>query len=191
MERRQFFTHLTGAGVALGALARPAPHAPAGAEVPKAPLPAASLDDLDRAVRVVLSARRIGQPVFVRFTLHGPARSTTIIPRLARMVQLTAGWVGQSLARLHANGSLKGGQVCLTVQFAGGASALLSVARGPARGDGVDLMVLGNRGAVYQADAGLPWDGGADLGKGRADPKLVRLIERALRSGKPEGAEPK
>jgi hypothetical protein len=185
MERRQFFTHLTGAGVALGAVARPAPAA--DAEVPTAPLPAATLDDLDRAVRGVLSSKRVGQPVFVRLTLHGPAPARTVVPRLARLVTLAARWVGQALTRLHATGSPRSGQVCLTLQFAGGASALVRLARGPVRGDGVDLMVLGSRGAVYHDEGtGHAWDGGTDSGKGRADPKLAGLIERALRSGRPE-----
>jgi hypothetical protein len=61
------------------------------------------------------------------------------------------------------------------------------VARGQPHGDGVDLLVLGNHGALYH-DAGH-----AVLGAEPdpylsevPDPALVAVIRRALRSGKPE-----
>ena len=75
----------------------------------------------------------------------------------------------------------------LTLQFRDGATALVSFARGQPRGDGVDLMVLGNHGALYH-DAGSAqlWDEPADDWPDRPDPDLLAAIERALRSGKPE-----
>ncbi len=184
MHRRELLARAA-AGAALGALA------PAEAAAPPAglpPLPPTNLVDLDRTVRGVLAGKRVGSPVFVRLTLHGPARPGEVVPRLARLARLALGWLGKPLARLHATGSPASGQVCLTLQTASGTTALVTLARGRARCDGLDLMLLGNRGAVY---SGPGWDGGLDLGAAAPDADLVRLIRRSLRTGKPaEGGAP-
>jgi hypothetical protein len=97
-------------------------------------------------------------------------------------------WLGQPLEQVYAIGSAESGQAALTLKFREGATALVSFARGHPRGDGIDLMVLGNRGAIYH-DAGSAelWDDPATPAD-RPDPATVALIERALRSHQPEPA---
>jgi hypothetical protein len=179
--RRAFLARAAGgAGVALAGL----PSAGGAGEEGK-PVPTTSGEHLDQAVRAAIDSKRIGQPVFVRFTFHagGPAKEARA--RLLRMAELARGWVGQDLARVQATGSWRGGQVCLALTFVGGASALVSHARGQGPAAGPDLMVLGNHGALYH-DPGLAnlWGGGMDLGK-PADEKLAVDIDRALRTGQP------
>src|SRR5262245_29607207 len=130
MQRREFIACAGGVPAVLADPPRPG----AGK---KPDLPTTSPADLDRAVRGVVAGRRVGQVVFVRLTLHGPAKSAALAPWLARLTQLAAGWVGQAPLSVYAAGSAASGQATLTVRFAGGASALLTLARGEGRGDGI------------------------------------------------------
>jgi hypothetical protein len=150
-----------------------------------------TLADLHRAVQTTLASKRLGTPVFVRYLQQGLDPGEAVVPRLARATAAVRDWLGQPLERLYAVGSADRGQVSLTLQFRGGATALVSYARGEPRGAGVDLMVLGNHGALYH-DFGSAngWDETAADDAG-PDPTLVTWIDRALRSGKPEAAEGK
>src|SRR5262249_38912355 len=105
-----------------------------------------TLADLHRAVQATLASKRLGRPVFVRYLLHGPDRATAALPRLAQLTAAVRDWIGQSLERVHAVGSPKAGQVSLTLEFSGGATALVCWASSTAAGYGIDLTVLGNHG---------------------------------------------
>jgi hypothetical protein len=148
-----------------------------------------SLAELHQAVAATLASKRLGTPVFVRCTLQGRDR-TAVSRRLAQTVAVVRDWLGQKLDLLHSHSSKDGGQVALTLRFDGGATALVSHAAGSPRGDGVDLLVLGNRGSLTH-DAGqaeLTGDG-LDTALPAPEPELLAWVERAIRSGKPEAAE--
>jgi hypothetical protein len=148
-----------------------------------------TLADLHRAVQFTLATKRLGRPVFVRYLLCSRDRADAALPRLAQLTAAVRDWLGQSLERVHAAGTPRGGQVSLTLEFDGGATALVSWAAAPPRGDGLDLTVLGNRGALYH-DAGSArlWEE-APLGPPpAADKTLLDLLARALRTGRPEAA---
>jgi hypothetical protein len=152
------------------------------------------LSELHFAVLCTVASNRLGQPVFVRYLWQSPEKFA-VAPRLAQMTAEVRDWLGQTLDRVYAIGTAASGQVSLALQFRGGFSALVSVARGQAHGDGVELLVLGNKGALYH-DAGhaVIGAGPAPYSKEVPDPALVAVIRKALRSGKPEpvasGAEP-
>jgi hypothetical protein len=185
MARREFLTRATTTAVVAAEFPAPAA-AEADSEEP-ADLPATDLEELERAVGAVVAGKRIGRPVFVRYTLPGAGKGRQRVARLARMMQAGGQWMGQAPARLYAVGSLKDGAISLTVQFRDGASALLSVVRGKGHGDGVDLLVIGNHGALhYDSATAAGWDATATHRRGEPDAKLVAAIERALRSGRPE-----
>jgi hypothetical protein len=147
------------------------------------------LADLHRSVQTAIASKRVGRPVFVRYTLQGLDQPDAVVPKLARATAAVREWVGQPLERVQAVGNVESGQVSLTLQFRDGATALVSFARTPPHGDGMDLMVLGNHGAIHH-DAGAAelWDERAAATEEPPDPALRALIERALRSGKPEPA---
>jgi hypothetical protein len=142
--------------------------------------------ELHRAVQTAIASKRLGKPVFVRYLLTGPDKAA-VVARLARIVAVVHGWLGQTLDSIHATGSNASGQVSLTLRFREGGSALVSVSRGQRLGDGVELMVLGNHGALYH-DAGHAAVGQNPpaLPEDRPEPALVAAIDKALRSGKPE-----
>jgi hypothetical protein len=186
MARREFLTRAT---VTAAAATELTSAAEAGSDTPAEPdeSPASNLDELERAVEGVLAGKRIGQPVFVRYTLPATGKARQTVARLVHMTQAVRRWIGQPLVRLYAVGSAEARTVSLTVQFRDGASALLSIVQGKGHGDGVDLFVVGNHGALHHDSASGPaWDGTAAPHKGQPDAKLTAVIERALRSGRPE-----
>ncbi len=154
-----------------------------------------TLAPLHRSVQTTLTSGRLGRPVFVRYTVQGLDRPEAIVPKLAQITAVVRSWLGQPLDQLYAIGTTESGQVALTLHFREGATALVSFARSQPRGDGVDLLVIGNHGALYHdaGSAGL-WDEPATAGAEPPDPVLQATIEAALRSGKPEragkGAQP-
>jgi len=164
VRRREFLGSAAGAGLT-----------GAAADEPPAAGVACDLADLDRAVRAALASKRLGQPVFVRLTAHGPGKAAE---QLARLAALAGQWLGQALVRLHAVGS-KGGPASLTLLYAGGASAIVSV--GGAKADGsLDLMILGSRGSLHQEGASS-----FHAVKDVPDPALLGPIRRALATGAP------
>jgi len=142
--------------------------------------------ELHHAVQAAIASKRLGKPVFVRYLLSGSDKAT-VVSRLARIAAVVRGWLGQTLDSIHAVGSAASGQVSLTLRFREGGSALVSVSRSQRLGDGVDLLVLGNHGALYH-DAGHAALGfePAALPDDPLEPALVAAIDKALRSGKPE-----
>ena len=92
----------------------------------------------------------------------------------------------EPLERLYAIGTLESGQVSLTLYFRDGATALVSYALGVPRGNRVDLIVVGNRGAMYHDAGSASFSDEAALREGPKDTIVQAAIERALRSGKPE-----
>ncbi|HXG11400.1 MAG TPA: hypothetical protein VNK04_16720 [Gemmataceae bacterium] len=144
--------------------------------------------DLDRAVQATLASKRLGKPVFVRLTWQGLDRPEAVAPRLAQTMAVVQQWLGQPLDQIYAIGSAASGQVALTLKFREGATALVSFARGQPRGAGIDLMVLGNHGAIYHDAGSAPlWDEPL-VPAGQPDPAVLALVERALRSHQPESA---
>src|SRR5262249_11332429 len=148
-----------------------------------------TLADLHRAVQSTLQSKPLGRTVFVRYSLFSQDRADAALARLAQLSAAVRDWIGQPLERLHAIGSAKTGSVSLTLEFRSGGTALVSWASSPPRGDGLDLMVIGNRGAIYH-DTGSArlWDEGPLGAPEVSDKELLALIERAVRSGRPENA---
>jgi myo-inositol 2-dehydrogenase / D-chiro-inositol 1-dehydrogenase len=112
----------------------------------------ATLAQMDRAVRKTLDSKRLGQVVFVRWHLQGVlAAEGEPLPALAKVVSVISAWVGKPPDRLSALPSGKDGtgQTSLLLQFPDGATALVSEAHGQKAPPGVELMILGNKGALY------------------------------------------
>lgn len=146
-----------------------------------------TLADLHRAVQATIASKRLGQPVFVRYLLCSRDRADAVPARLTQLTAAVRDWLGQVLERVYAVGTPKSGQVSLTLEFRGGATALVGWAASPPRGDGIDLTVLGNHGAVYHDNgASRLWEEGALAAAGAVDRELLAVLERAIRSGRPE-----
>jgi predicted dehydrogenase len=150
------------------------------------------LTDLHGTVKTAIAGKRIGTPVFVRCCLLGAEKPEEVVPRLAQLTAAARDWLGQPLDRVYAVGAPES-HVALTLEFRDGATALVSFARDASAGARVELMVLGNHGAICHdlADAG-PGEPATTALPDPPEQALQALIEQALRTGKPEpaGARP-
>jgi hypothetical protein len=147
-----------------------------------------NLTDLHRAVQSTLASKRLGTPVFVRYSVQSQDKADAAIQRLAQLTAVVRDWLGQALERIYAVGSPKNGHVTLTLEFAGGATAQVTWTGG-SRGGSVDLTVLGNHGAIYHdAGAGNLWDENLSALDDKPDHALVALIDKALQSERPISA---
>ncbi len=148
-----------------------------------------TLADLNRAVQSVLSSKRLGQPVFVRLSVQRFEDDRPAFDRLVQLTGVVAGWLGQRLHAVHAL-AVEPGSVNLTLQFSTGGSAIISYVRTRPIGDGVDLLLLGNQGAVYRDWFAGDSPGNADGFFLPDDPpagtRLREAIQRALKSGRVE-----
>jgi hypothetical protein len=147
-----------------------------------------NLTYLHRAVQSTLASKRLGTPVFVRYSLHSQDKADAAVQRLAQLAAVVRDWLGQVLERVYAVGSPKNGHVALTLEFHEGGTAQLTWTGGGQRGS-VDLTVLGNHGAVYHdAGDGNLWDDSLSALDGKSEQGLVALIEKALQSERPISA---
>lgn len=143
-----------------------------------------SLDDFHRTVQNTLAGKRLGTPVFARYLLQGPVAAKAVPHFLAQILRTVSSWLGQELHRVYALGSVKGRHVTLTLEYQGGASGQVTWAGNP--GQGVDLMLVGNQGALYHDAATQPGEPFPSLPLEPAPKNLVAWIERALRTNQPE-----
>jgi len=142
-----------------------------------------TVSELHRAVQTAITGKRIGKPVFVRYLLQGVLETEgPPLWALARTIAVVGEWLGQSPHKLYSLYSGKGSksQVTFTLLFPDGATAVISEARGQEGNAGVDLTVIGNRGALYHHyDAGglHAWeDSPASLGVRRIEEILPALV---------------
>lgn len=154
-------------------------------------MPASSIDDLARAVQSVITSKRIGTPVFVRLTVPGEEKeAAAIVERVAGLLDLVGGWLGQAALRVHATGNLEARQLSVTTLGANGGTAIVSFTGEKHHGDGIDLLLVGNQGSCYRdAGSGQLWDAFADPRVPGAS--TIRAIQQSLKSGKPVTIRPR
>ncbi len=142
-------------------------------------------DQLRRSVLETIKAGRVGQPVFVRFLVASDANRETQTPLLARLVQTAGEWLGAPPRRLYATVSPLPAGASVSVRFENGATALVSTATPGHAGPTIDVIVLGNHGAVYHDGFAVAAESAATVVDGHEDPALRAAIEATMRSMKP------
>ena len=119
---------------------------------PLTPRSMSTLANLHRAVQTTLASGRLGQPVFVRYTLQGlrpPDGSRPAVPDPGRRSRLARPIAGAALRPRHARERPGGSDP----PFCEGATALVSFARGQPRATASTCWSWATRGALYH-DAG-------------------------------------
>ena len=135
---------------------------------------------LNENVAAAVASGRIGVPVAVRLFCRRPPASESASEWVARLAGLAGGWLEDEPVRVHAVEN--GDAVTLTISYATGKTAMLSVAIGDA--PGASLILLGNTGAVYHdsLSPGVLLAEPADLPPG--DPVIRAALEESLRTGR-------
>lgn len=112
---------------------------------------------LYQTVKEVLDSGRIGRPVFVRCLAQIASDREYLKDAFAEVLATANAWLGASPQRVYAQGGEDAGYITAAVHYLSGQTALASMsaakANGPSR---VDLMLLGNKGAIYYDSLLLP-----------------------------------
>jgi hypothetical protein len=111
---------------------------------------------LYQSVKVALDAGHVGVPVFVRCVAYTANGRDELTEALHQAAAVAGGWLDAPPRRIYVLGGEEAGQITATLQYAGGQSALVSVNPVPPDGAArVDLMLLGNTGALYHESSAL------------------------------------
>jgi predicted dehydrogenase len=112
------------------------------------PKEATRLDFLTQATKTVVEAGRIGTPVFMRCVAQVAPDAAALSDALDNALQAAQTLLNAEPLNVYKLGSSEAGQITAAVKYAAGQTALVSV--GIAHDEPrVDLMLLGNKGAIY------------------------------------------
>lgn len=147
------------------------------------------MQSLYETVKEILDTGRLGTPVFVRCVAQIAPEDEHAGNVLARILTMACSWLEASPLKVYAQRGINSRQITVTVQYIAGQTATVIVNAPPGATTRVDLMLLGNKGALYHDGDVLP--PGFDIS---AEPLpvpkwLVGAIDRSLRAGKPAMVE--
>src|SRR2546423_5993042 len=128
-------------------------------------------------VQTALKAKRIGTPVFARIVAHTVEDHGRIEPVLATALEASAAWMGESIIRVAALGSVASGQITLLASFARGQTALISAGTRATSPALIEMTVIGNRGTITWEPATCE-----ALAAKEPDPDLTGDARRLLRA---------
>ena len=107
---------------------------------------------LNQTVSETLAGDTVGTPVFVRWTAAAAQNTPELKPLLAEMSAYAETWLSARPRRVYATGSADAGHLSLALEYANGQSALLAISLAHDH-PSMNLIILGARGAIYQADS--------------------------------------
>jgi hypothetical protein len=104
---------------------------------------------------------------------------------LAALIERVSRWVAQPVHSLRALQGHQAAHLYALVAFGNGATAIVSLINPTASGPGLDLLLLGNRGAVYCEQLGCSNSPATlfELGNAGAPEQIVQLIRASLQAG--------
>lgn len=149
----------------------------------------ATLAQLHQTVSAAIAAKRAGTPVFVRLHLQGilPSEPAPFRAALANAASLAGSWLGGDATKLHALHGDKNdpAHAALTLAYPSGARAIVSAASSKSAAPGVQLLLLGNKGACYHNLEGASlfhWQGKQEIPRLRGAAELAGAVEKSLKA---------
>ena len=143
------------------------------------------MHSLFETVNKILSAGRVGVPVFVRCAVQIAPGVDNIDSVLTRVLTIASSWLQASPIKIYARSSNRASQITVNTKYTGGQTSVLSVNSASGTSSRIDLMLLGNKGAIYlDANALAPR---FDIS---AEPVpvpnwLIDALEQSIRAGIP------
>ncbi|MCY3901447.1 MAG: hypothetical protein OXF86_22940 [Caldilineaceae bacterium] len=148
---------------------------------------------LNQTVSETLASGTVGTPLFVRWTAAAANNTLELKPLLAEMSACAESWLSARPRRVYATGSADAGHLSLALEYENGQSALLSISLAHDH-PSMNLIILGARGAIYQADSEVTAPApnlAADKDEGMqhasllSTPRMVAAIDKSLFSQQP------
>lgn len=144
---------------------------------------------LYQTVKEIIDAGRVGTPVFVRFIVQMMPSGEHILDTLAQLLVITGSWLASIPIRIYVQHKENSAQITASAEYTGGQTAIVSVNIANVVSSRIDLMMLGNKGAVYHDGAVMPPVFDIDYEPLAIPEWLMDAIERSLFVGKPVSIE--
>lgn len=143
------------------------------------------MHSLFETVNEVLSDGRVGVPVFVRCAVQISPEADNIVSVLARILTIASSWLQASPLKIYARSSNRSSQITVTTKYTGGQTSIVSVNTASSTASRFDLMLLGNKGALYH-DANALTPGFEISTEPVPVPNwLIDALDQSIRAGKP------
>jgi hypothetical protein len=140
---------------------------------------------LYQTIKEIIDAGRVGTPVFVRFTAQIIPSDDHIIDTLGRILSVIGSWLTAIPIRVYVQHRENTAQVTASVEYEGGQTAIVSVGITSGLSSRIDIMMLGNKGALYHDGEDMPPGFDMDTDLVSIPEWLMDAIEHSLFSGKP------
>jgi len=144
---------------------------------------------LYQTVKEIIETGRVGTPVFVRFVVQIMPSGEHILDTLARFLVITGSWLTSIPIKVYVQHRENSAQITASVEYAGGQTAIVSVNIANVISSRIDLMMIGNKGAVYQDGEMMPPGFDVDFEPSSIPEWLMDAIEQSLFAGKPVSIE--
>lgn len=140
---------------------------------------------LYETVKEILETGRVGVPVFLRCSAQIEAGDDYVEEVLMRILAMACSWMDAVPLRLYAQNGNKSNHLTVTAHYVGGQTAIVSVNAAPGIKDSLDLMLLGNKGALYHDSESLPPGFDITTEPLKVPEWLVDAVIESYRSGEP------
>jgi len=140
---------------------------------------------LYQTVKEIIDTGRVGIPVFVRLIGRIIPSEDHIIDTLGRILAITGSWFSAVPIRIYVQHKENTAQVTATVEYESGQTAIVSLSIASEFASRIDLMMLGNKGALYHDGNNIPLNFDMNIKLIEIPEWLMDAIERSLFVGKP------
>ncbi len=141
-----------------------------------------NLSDIESALNAARNTRKIGLPVSVRVFAEFADGSAQLSKWAALLVEMARRTLSADPQRVMARLDRRGVQLSLLVDFAAGRTAALTLVRGIASCDALDLILFGNHG-LARLEGAECFDAGDSAGAEQACEELLAAIEASVSQG--------
>lgn len=150
-----------------------------------------AFDMVYRTVSGAVEAERVGTPAFVRCIAQVASTRAELDANLCRALGAVAEWLGEPPRRVFALGGSESGGITVTAESERGRTAIVSVGLAFDRAPRVDLLLIGNRGALHHEGVPVPMIEGPDghISVPEAPAGLMDAVHRSLSTGQVEALE--
>ncbi|MGQ9610757.1 MAG: hypothetical protein ACUVWN_15785 [bacterium] len=141
---------------------------------------------LYQTIKEMINTGKIGVPVFVRCIVQIVPKNEYLIDTLAKILMITCNWMEALPIKVYVQSRENKMQITASAQYTGGQNAIISVNTAPNVSPRIDLMMLGNKGALYHDGTSIPPGFDFDFDLITIPEWLINALIRSINSGKPE-----
>jgi len=142
---------------------------------------------LYQTIKDILNAGEVGVPVFVRCLVQVIPNNNSLIDLLGKLLMMAGSWMDTIPIKVYVQ--QRNIQVNASVLYTGGQTAIVSVNTAMGVSPKLDLMMIGNKGALYHDGTEMPPGFDFSFDHLIVPDWLMDAMERSIDNGRPEVIE--